>query len=255
MKPDIAWEYGPLSARVYQLDKPVGKSLNGDIEFYSDQLSSITGKICEPAVGTGRMLVPLLKNGLDVHGYDTSDHMLEICRRNCHAAGIDADVFLGDMTTYCRPTKYEAILVPTGSIILLPDRLALADALRNMRESLTHGGWVFIDVPAPFSVDTGNLRHWWDGDELLTLQTMHVENDPAEQKITTWLRYELWREGQLADTQLQLGGMQWFGMYEFRQLLGEAGFADVKIFGDYRDGPVTADSSIWTFKASRSTTE
>ncbi|WP_335988958.1 class I SAM-dependent methyltransferase [Glycomyces sp. MUSA5-2] len=246
------WDYGELSARVYELDKPVGKSLNGDVEFYSRRLAGTEGDILEPAVGTGRMLVPLVRLGLNVTGYDTSAHMLNICRRNLDEAGLDADVFIGDMTSYVKPGAYEAVLVPTGSIVLLPDRSAAVEALRLMHASLRPGGRLFVDLPpSRHFTDPGGLRHWQDGvDDLLTLQTMHVDVDPLGLRVVRWLRYELWRKGRLVETQLQNSGLLCFEVEEFLQVLHEAGFADVTVYGDYdEDAEPGPDASIWTFEA------
>jgi SAM-dependent methyltransferase len=248
------WDYGQLSARVYELDKPAGRSLGGDVEFYTRRLAGIEGDLLEPAVGTGRMLIPLLQAGLSVSGYDLSEHMLRICRQNLATAGLDADVFTADMTVYTKPGAYEAILVPTGSIILLPNRQAVTVALRRMHESLRPGGRLFIDVPPPRHLTgPGPLRHWRDGEsELLTLQTMHIDVDDVHQRVVRWLRYELWRDGRLIDTQLQNSGMLLLGVQEFRQLLRESGFADITIYGDY-DEHTELDSSAshWTFEAVR----
>jgi ornithine cyclodeaminase/alanine dehydrogenase-like protein (mu-crystallin family) len=44
---DANWEYGELSARVYELDKPAGRSLHGDVEFYSEALAGLDGEVLE----------------------------------------------------------------------------------------------------------------------------------------------------------------------------------------------------------------
>ena len=64
-------EYGNLASWVYDLDKPVGRSF-GDIEFYQERLSGCRGAILEPAVGNGRILIPLLEAGLNIQGFDAS---------------------------------------------------------------------------------------------------------------------------------------------------------------------------------------
>ena len=79
--------YRRLSAWVYDLDKPPGRSF-GDIEFLRARLADCRGPILEPAVGTGRVLIPLLEAGLTVAGFDASDEMLERCRANCSARGL-----------------------------------------------------------------------------------------------------------------------------------------------------------------------
>ena len=52
--------YGPLCTKVYDITKPIGYSLGGDIEFYSHLLQHCNGRILEAMSGSGRMLIPLL---------------------------------------------------------------------------------------------------------------------------------------------------------------------------------------------------
>lgn len=60
--------YSNLCTEVYDLTKPVGHSVGGDIEYYLDRLQSCSGRILEAAVGSGRMLIPLLEAELVVDG-------------------------------------------------------------------------------------------------------------------------------------------------------------------------------------------
>ncbi|MDQ3234278.1 MAG: class I SAM-dependent methyltransferase, partial [Pseudobdellovibrionaceae bacterium] len=78
--------YGELSTQVYDIDKPVGRSF-GEIEFYSRHLTGLSGPILEPAVGSGRVLIPLLKAGYQVEGFDISPEMLDSCKKRLHEAG------------------------------------------------------------------------------------------------------------------------------------------------------------------------
>lgn len=102
--------YGKLSSEVYDIDKYIGLSF-GDVEFYSDRLASCKGKILEPGVGTGRILIPLLEKGMNVDGFDVSDEMLKICRNNCETKGLNPKLSEGEMASFSLNTKYEAIIV------------------------------------------------------------------------------------------------------------------------------------------------
>ena len=82
------WEYGTLATEVYDLDKPIGRSF-GDVEYYTRLLATISGRILEPATGTGRILIPLLEAGHEVDGVDSSPEMLAVCRRHCQDRGLD----------------------------------------------------------------------------------------------------------------------------------------------------------------------
>ncbi len=68
---------------LYDFTKPVGYSLNGDIEYYEERLKTCTGRILEAAVGSGRVIIPLLEAGFKVDGIDYSPEMLESCRVRC----------------------------------------------------------------------------------------------------------------------------------------------------------------------------
>ena len=66
----MSWEYGKLATEVYDLDKPLGHSF-GDVEYYTRLLAEVSGRILEPATGTGRILIPLLEAGHEVDGLDS----------------------------------------------------------------------------------------------------------------------------------------------------------------------------------------
>jgi SAM-dependent methyltransferase len=248
----LSWNYGTLATEVYELDKPIGHSF-GDVEYYAQQLVGVTGRILEPATGTGRILIPLLEAGFEVEGLDTSPEMLAACRQHCHDRGLEPVLREADMTTFVRPGAYQAVIIPTGSITLLDGRAATLRALVAFRESLVAGGRLVVDVPASRLVtEPEPLRSWRRDSYLWTLQTMHIDYDPAASQTTRFLRYEKWNDGTLLATELQLFRLQHWSLTEFEAMLTDAGFTDISVTGDYHDdhqpGP---DSDDWTFHATR----
>jgi SAM-dependent methyltransferase len=246
----LSWNYGTLATEVYELDKPIDHSF-GDVEYYAQQLVGVTGRILEPATGTGRILIPLLEAGFEVEGLDTSPEMLAACRQHCHDRGLEPVLREADMTTFVRPGAYQAVIIPTGSITLLDGRAATLRALVAFRESLVAGGRLVVDVPASRLVtEPEPLRSWRRDSYLWTLQTMHIDYDPAASQ--TFLRYEKWNDGTLLATELQLFRLQHWSLTEFEAMLTDAGFTDISVTGDYHDdhqpGP---DSDDWTFHATR----
>lgn len=66
------------------------------------------------------------------------------------------------------------------------------------------------------------------------------------------MRYEKWHDGELVTTELHRFALQHWGLREFRELLGEAGFVDVRVTADYQEeNPPGPDSGDWTFHAVR----
>jgi SAM-dependent methyltransferase len=248
----VSWDYGRLATEVYELDKPVGRSF-GALEYYARQLAGVTGRILEPATGTGRVLIPLLEAGFAVEGLDTSPEMLAVCRQHCRDRGLDPVLREADMTAFVQPGAYQPVIIPAGSIMLLDGRDAAPQALAAFRASLAPGGRLILDVDAPRPVtEHPPMRYWRRDPYLWTLQTMHTESDSEIHQTTSFLRYEKWHDGTLVGTELQRFRLQYWSLPEFGRLLADAGFTDISVAADHQDdhqpGP---DSYVWTFRAVR----
>lgn len=247
----MGWGYGVLASEVYDLDKPIGSSF-GDVEYYREQLAGTEGPVLEPAVGTGRILIPLLEAGFTIDGFDVSCDMLTLCRRHCEERSLEPTLREADMTTFTSPGEYGAVIVPAGSIVLLDGRLPTLAALCCFYESLRPGGRLIVDVPAPRLVSkTQPLRHWRRGDSVWTLQDLAVEFDRSANQTIRWLRYDQWDDGNLAVTELQVFRLQQWSLSEFTNLLAEAGFDEINVSADYQSEPPGPDSDDWTFHAIR----
>jgi SAM-dependent methyltransferase len=248
----VSWDYGRLVAEVYELDKPVGSTFPA-LRYYTRQLAGVTGRILEPATGTGRVLVPLLEAGFAVEGLDVSPDMLAVCRQRCRDRGLDPVLREADMTAVTEPGAYQAIIIPAGSIMLLDARDEAPRALAAFLESLSPGGRLILDVGV-LELITGPaaMRYWARDPHLWTLQDMRTVYDPVANQTTSFLRYEKWRDGGLVATELQRFRLQYWNLTEFGRLLTDTGFTDISVTADYREdrqpGP---HSQTWTFHAVR----
>jgi ubiquinone/menaquinone biosynthesis C-methylase UbiE len=72
------WDYRGLAAESYDLW--FGEEPFWDQAFFHQRLTQNGGTALEIACGTGRLLVPFLRDGLCVEGVDASEEMLAICR-------------------------------------------------------------------------------------------------------------------------------------------------------------------------------
>ncbi|WP_313152292.1 class I SAM-dependent methyltransferase [Lacrimispora sp.] len=244
--------YGRLSSEVYDMDKPVGHSF-GDIEFYSDRLKSCKGPILEPATGTGRILIPLLEKGFHVEGFDSSKDMLRICHDNCKKRGLNPNLFEAKMESFSLDSKYEAIIVPSGTLLLLYKRADSIKALQNFNEHLSDGGRLIVDVLLQSDISKGivSTRTWeCPNGDIITLENKIVEIDYINQYTISHGRYEKWRDGVLVQTELEYFPLRWYGVEEFRSVLESTGFKDIVISSDYKLGRYpSASEDIITFEA------
>lgn len=245
--------YGSLAALVYQLDKPVGHSF-GDIEFYLDSLRDLQGPVLEPAVGSGRVLIPLLEAGHDVEGFDASPEMLAICRENCEAAGLTPRLSQAQFEKFSCDRDFAAIVMPAGSFHLITSFEVAITVLERFYAYLAPSGRLLIDMSVASRIyQTGpRARHWHDktGD-LFTLHESPAGCDDVAQVATSHLRYDQWRDGTLVRSELELFAMRWWGLEEFRLALKQAGFAAVRVYGGYdRASEPRSNKQTLTFEAS-----
>lgn len=244
--------YHKLSSEVYQMDKYIGLSF-GDVEFYRERLASCTGKILEPGVGTGRILIPLLEKGLHVEGFDVSTEMLRICNENCHDRGLNPKLFEAEMQSLSLENEYEAIIVPTGTFLLLHQREDSIKALKNFFQHLSNGGKLILDLflQTDFSIGNISTRTWETNDDsVITLESQIVEVDYIHQYTVSHNRYEKWKNGRLIQTELERFPLRWYGLEEFKTILEQIGFKDIVISANYQYGkyPENAADMI-TFEA------
>ncbi|MCW4455792.1 class I SAM-dependent methyltransferase [Flavobacterium sp. MXW15] len=246
--------YAALAARVYDLDKPVGRSF-GDVEFYLERLKGLNGPVLEPAVGNGRLFVPLLEAGVAMEGFDASGEMLGYCRRACESRSLHAGLSRQTFQDFSYPERFDAIVVPLGSFQLITRHEEALAVLRRFHEHLAPGGRLILDLDAidGFLGAPHSVRTWQaGGDELLTLTADRTGTDFVAQTTTTCLRYEHWRAGRLVDTEIDLFCLRWWGVAEFEMALRAVGFTEVVACGDYRHGraPRMGDGIV-TFEAWR----
>lgn len=244
--------YSTLSSEVYDMDKPIGRSF-GDVEFYSEKLKAIKGKILEPAVGTGRILIPLLEKGMHVDGFDISTDMLNLCRENCEKRNLHPILFEAQMESLSLDTEYEAIIVPTGSFLLLHKREESLQALKIFHQHLSDGGRLIIDIFLQGDIPIGkpSTKSWkCDNGDVITLEQKNVEVDYVNQYSVAHHKYEKWRCGKLIQLELERFPLRWYGVEEFRMILQGIGFGDITISADYNERryPTSAEQVV-TFDA------
>lgn len=237
--------YGELCTEVYDLTKQIGQSINGDIEYYRDRLKPCNGRILEAMVGSGRVIIPLLEAGLKVEGVDYSFEMLDSCRKHCNDRGLEAPLYQADLKELALPHKYEAIIIPAGSFLLIEQREEATQVLKRLYEHLEPGGRLILDLFLPDSsfnssdlgVWKGSATHHFPNGDIITMDSKYVEADYFfKQYSVRYLKYEKWRDGSLIQTELQRLAMRWYGVEEFKFILENIGFSDISVSADFEYG-------------------
>jgi SAM-dependent methyltransferase len=219
------------------------------------------------ACGTGRLLLPYLRAGLDVDGCDISPDMLAECRDRAAREGLAPRLYAQAMHELTLPRTYRTILV-CGGFGLGGNRGRDVEALRRMYQHLGPGGLLVLDNEAPYANAT-LWRYWltedrrqlpqeWpasgtrkqasDGSEL-ELRARLVGLDPLEQCLTLEMRLGLWRDEHLvAEEERTLKAIVYF-KHELVGLLERVGFTGIEVHAGYTGAVPTPDDEFLVFVA------
>jgi SAM-dependent methyltransferase len=257
--PPQTWHYGLIAHYWAEFNDDFRPH---EIPYFQRYLERDGEPALDVACGTGRLLLPYLRAGLDVDGCDVSADMVALCREKAEREGFSPTLFVQPMHGLDAPRRYRTIYV-CGAFGLGATRAHDLEALRRFHAHLEPGGTLLLDAEVPYA-DTRLWKFWpvegraalpeaaqpprerrraSDGSEY-GLRSRVVELDPLEQRVTLEMRAELWRDGRLeAEEEHALT----IGMYfrnELLLMLEQAGFADVEVQGDHNDEPATGDDEF-----------
>jgi SAM-dependent methyltransferase len=220
------------------------------------------------ACGTGRLLLPYLRAGLDVDGCDVSEDMIALCRERAEREGLSPTLFVQSMHELDPPRSYRTIIV-CGGFALGSDRAQDLQALDRFYEHLEPGGTLVLDNEVPYA-DARQWQHWlrdetpdlprpWpggdgqrrrasDGGEL-ALQSRLVAFDPLEQRATLEMRARQWRDDRLVAEELHTLDLGLYFKNELQLMLERAGFDVVAVHGDHEEVAASAEHDFVVFVA------
>ena len=240
-------EYRELSAKYYQASKPVGFSIDGDIEYYRKELEDISGLVLEAGVGTGRLMIPLIQNGSIMEGLDSSSEMLKQCRLNLEKHQLNAVLYEQNLMDFSLPKSYAAIIMPAGTFCLL-DRDKAQGILQRFFNHLHVSGKLIIDLEMPMDFQEGTItssKISISDHHEISLSSYSEKIDWILQKVCYINKYELMNEGKIIQTESSNFVLYWYGIEEFKMLLSLAGYKDIS----YQIAYGKAEVGIITFIA------
>lgn len=145
-----AWSYDQISA-VYATD--MGQSMPfDDVGYYREQALRASGSVLELGCGTGRILLPLLRAGVDGVGVDRSLPMLAQARRD--GADLAPRLAQMDLRSLALRGRFSLILAPYSLITYLTRDAEVDALLAQLRGLLADDGRLLLDAFVPRPVDS-----------------------------------------------------------------------------------------------------
>lgn len=226
-------------ARFY--DSDIG-TFSNDLPFYRELARRTGGPILELMCGTGRVLLPLARDGYRLTGIDVSPQLLNLARRKLESGRLlgQVDLVQADVRELALEGPFALAFAAINSFMHLTETDDQLQVLRQVHTALAPGGLLALDMfnPTPQELmrQPGELVH--EGSFVLPdgaqVQKFVVQSvDPAAQQARVLFLYdELAADGLVRRTVLPFT-MRWLHRFEIEHLLARAGFELEMIYGSY----------------------
>lgn len=217
-----------------------------DIPFYVNMARRAKGPVLEIACGTGRVLIPIAREGIEIVGLDSSSRMLSVCReklsRESAEVGSRVRLLRADMRSFRIGRKFRLAIIPYRSFQLLPrleDQLA---CLSRIHRHLLSGERLILDLFNPDLQVMADKMRRAEEDSLevelrygrKVLQRQRIAYlDPFKQLVGLdlifYVKYPNGRTRRLVH-RLRL---RYVFRFEAEHLLARSGFRVEKVYADY----------------------
>lgn len=121
-----------------------------DLQFYKNWMpKEVNAEILELCSGSGRLTIPLAKEGLKITGVDNSKSMLEQAKIKTKNEKLEISFILADIRNLDLTKKYDLIFIPFNSIHHLYDNQDLFDTFKVVEKHLKDNGLFIFDCYNP----------------------------------------------------------------------------------------------------------
>ncbi len=231
--------YGQLCAEFYDADKKFASA--EELQLYQE-IFTYKDLLFEPMCGSGRLLIPLLQLGYQVHGLDSSLVMLNHCRQRAQELHLNAVLYQGAIEYWSTPQKYQGIIIPFGSFQLLYPRENAETALEKFNEMLTLGGKLIIDTFVPWEalydngeVDISTRKTVLPSGEWIEIQN-HTTADKFKQHMLSKTHYTKYSNNKIIAEEDEQMNIMWYYEFEMALLLEKFGFKNIKRITRFLNG-------------------
>lgn len=237
--------------------------VEGDVDFYVAEAQEGGGPVLELGCGTGRIVLPLARAGLEVVGLDLDGELLAVARAKLadEATEVQQRVNLvaADMTDFDLGRQFAQIQIPyrTFQHILTP--VDQVQVLACLRDHLREGGLLVFDTfdplgelaaggfASPLRKDTDFIDPT-SGHQIIVWYSRDA--DPEVQIFEQELIFEeVDAEGKSQGRTYGRLALRWTTRWEMQHLLEGCGFAVEALYGDFVGGPYPGyGDQIWVVR-------
>ena len=255
------WHYGVM-ARYWAENNTTGP----EIAYYQGQIERHGQPALDAGCGTGRLLIPFLRAGLDVDGAGVSGDMLAYCEQAARREGLSPRLYRQALHELDLPRQYQTI-VACGVFGIGVSRAQDFVALQRFYQQLLPGGVLLLEIYLPYEDEKvwplwrkdarNDLPEPWpeyvgkapDDDREYDLFYRLVSVNPLEQQTVGEMRMLSYKDKQILEDKTYPLTSNYYFRNEMRMLLAQAGFRIEAEKGDWTDADANADHHVIVFFA------
>src|SRR4029450_6124803 len=113
---------------------------------YRKQVARYGEPVLELACGSGRLTIPLAREGINITGMDISEEMLHLAKVKASQSGVSIRFIRGDMRSFDLGEKFKFIFIPAQSLSHLHTRKEIEDCFSCVRRHLAEEGRLLIEL-------------------------------------------------------------------------------------------------------------
>jgi len=247
-------------APYYDLDF-AGLWQGADIAFYRRIAEAAGGPVLEMGCGTGRVLLPLARAGIEIDGMDASLPMLEQLRASlCAEPSAVRDrvvVIHGDIRSKDTGRRYPLVIAPANVLHSFLERNDQRAWLANVRRHLAPGGALCFDVFQPDYRRLTAAPEWLadvDRTDPRTGQRVRrytrIEHELELQRFHVAMRWVIEdAEGRMVREESADVMQRWFTHGELENLLELEGLQFADCWGGFGGEPFGAGACVQIIRA------
>lgn len=220
--------------------------------FYQTLLSLYglrAGKLCECACGTGSLTIPFAGMGYQMTGVDLSEEMLFEASQKARRAGAMIPFVRQDMRALRLHRQMDGVLCTCDGVNYLPTQGDVLAFFQAAWQAIRPGGALLFDASTPYKLEQV-LGDTFIGDEnadiaYLWKNAYSPKNRSVRMALSIFARQQDETYQRISEEQVQYA----YPVEVFETLLAQAGFADVRVFGDGTFAPPAATELRWHIAA------
>jgi SAM-dependent methyltransferase len=254
------------SAKYYD-DAYAAKQDLVDLPFYLNLAKKSPGPVLEIGCGTGRVLLPIARQGVKIDGLDSSLSMLRVLQRHLKQEPKDVRrnvrLHRGDMRRFRLKKRYSLVIMPFRPLQHMRTLDDQVQALRSAAFHLNKNGVFAFDVFFPkFDRIPGGIGEeimeleWRDPADATKIVRRHFRKDSVDkinQIFTGTFFYRTYQGDKLVKEETEPLTMSYYTYPHLRALFLLAGLEPFEEFGSFARTPLdnSAEQMIFLLKRAR----